>query len=109
MRHLFESFLDYILLQICSREVFDSGCRPSVQAEVYCMIKNFEKLVCTLTGSSLPSKIDPCSLKGDEKQQFEETRQQAISDLSNMLKNSINDQVCGCDPCAQSEIDEKMT
>ena len=89
--------------------MFDSNSKSTLQAEVYCMIKNFEKLVCSLATSSVPSKVDPYTLKAEERQQFEETRQQEITDLSNMLKNTVNDLVCGCNPVHQLDLDQKMT
>ena len=91
------------------RNIFDSVGRPAFELEVYCKIKNFDKLVTTVTSACQTIQCDPCTIKADEKEEFEEAVKTGLANIRSMLEEDINSVAMGYDPQNQREFDDEIS
>ncbi|KAK2167327.1 hypothetical protein LSH36_29g02078 [Paralvinella palmiformis] len=104
LANYFENFQRMpIITKIVSREVLDGKGQPTIQTEVYCTVKNFEKLLVTSICSSKCSLPD--SMKPEDKDLAEKDRQVDVTKSIELINSNFSQQLQYLDPTKQEQID----
>ncbi|XP_013420699.1 enolase 4 [Lingula anatina] len=101
----FESFSKTpTITKLLAREAFDSKGQPTVQTEVYCVVKNFEQLLATATLSS--QNWLPDSARQEDKDTEDAERQEFVTAAVEHVNGSLSAALKGVDPKNQKEVDQ---
>lgn len=92
------------LSKVAARQAYDSKGQPTVQTEVYCTVKNEEKLVYTHV-SATPNSSLLDNVRVEEREVDDQKRQENISAALTILNHDINNRVNATNPTQQDEVD----
>ncbi|XP_067858245.1 enolase 4 [Heptranchias perlo] len=108
LANYFASFaIPAAISRIVGREILDTKGQPTVEVEVLCTIKNFEKSVCFTTMSNCCS--DPNYTTQDiEDKNFEQKNQSAQIALE-WINEPLNSLLKGLPPANQTEVDKLLS
>ncbi|CAH1784880.1 unnamed protein product [Owenia fusiformis] len=90
--------------KVKAMEALDSKGQPTLQTEVYCKIKNFEKLVASSTSNSPNSRLSEAAKIEDIDEEMQE-KKDSVTAAVGYINDTLNDKLHFLDPTNQSEAD----
>ncbi|XP_038070575.1 enolase 4-like isoform X1 [Patiria miniata] len=95
-----------VIHKVDAREVLDSRGQPTLQADVYCIVKGLEQHLSTVTMASTNLLMENAPI--DRKEADEKERQQFVDAALGFIHGPITEAVSGISPANQGEIDENV-
>ncbi|XP_046576097.1 enolase 4-like isoform X1 [Haliotis rubra] len=96
-----------VITKVQARQGYDSKGQSTVQTEVYCMMKNHEKLISTCVAPSVTSLLLDTA-KPEEKDTEDSERQASVTAAINYINTDICNKLEGLDPTQQTEADDAV-
>lgn len=90
--------------KVLARQAFDSKGQPTVQTEIYCTVKNEERLISTHV-SATPNSSLLDNAKVEEREVDDQRRQENINAALTILNTDINNRIHGTNPSKQDVVD----
>ncbi|XP_046368304.1 enolase 4-like isoform X2 [Haliotis rufescens] len=107
--HLANYFAEFakvpVITKVKGRQGYDSKGQSTVQTEVYCMVKNHEKLISSCVAPSVTSMLLDTA-KPEEKDTEDAERQASVTAAINYINTDICNKLEGLDPTQQTEADD---
>ncbi|KAL3864520.1 hypothetical protein ACJMK2_006194 [Sinanodonta woodiana] len=93
------------ITKIVARRGVDTRAQSTIQTEVYCMLKNKNKLVITSLSSNPGPDVQETA-RPEEKEEEEKEKEEFIKAAISYMNNDVNNRLQGVNPVNQEEIDE---
>ncbi|XP_061194453.1 enolase 4-like isoform X1 [Saccostrea echinata] len=110
--HLANYFAEFaktpLISQVSARHGFDSKGQTTIQADMYCTLRNNKKLAATVLNSSTNSSL-PENTKPEEREEEDKSREASVEAAIALLNGDINNRLQGVDPALQSDVDNILT
>uniref|UniRef100_A0A8B9SLW0 Enolase 4 n=1 Tax=Anas platyrhynchos TaxID=8839 RepID=A0A8B9SLW0_ANAPL len=95
-----------VICKLAGRKVLDGVGKPTLEVEIYCTVKNYEKRICSAIMSShshVPENASPEITEGDEKE-----RNDTVTTAVEWVNESLNTMLRDLKPTDQCEIDKML-
>ncbi|NXI38646.1 ENO4 Enolase, partial [Galbula dea] len=93
-----------IICKLIGRKVLDGVGQPTLEVEIYCTVKNYEKRICSIVMSShsqMPENALPETTEADEKE-----RNDSVNTAVEWVNGSLNTMLRDLKPTNQCEVDK---
>ncbi|KAJ8317132.1 hypothetical protein KUTeg_005036 [Tegillarca granosa] len=105
LANFFEKFAKVpTISKIQARQAYDSKGEPTIQTEIYCTVKNKERLISTSVSSTQNSYI-PENARVEDKEPDEKERYESVKTAIKVINADLNNRLQGMDPTQQSQAD----
>ncbi|XP_064630130.1 enolase 4-like isoform X2 [Lineus longissimus] len=105
LSNYFETFSKApVITRLKAREALDSKGQPTIQTQVYCLVKNFEKCLASSISSSV-NRI-PESGKPEDRDTEDTERQEFVTAAIDYINGEFTDKMKELDPLDQAAVDE---
>ncbi|XP_040419859.1 enolase 4 isoform X3 [Cygnus olor] len=95
-----------VICKLAGRKVLDGVGKPTLEVEIYCTVKNYEKRICSAIMSShshVPENASPEINEGDEKE-----RSDSVATAVEWVNESLNAVLRDLKPTDQCEVDKML-
>ncbi|KAM9188449.1 enolase 4 [Mergus octosetaceus] len=95
-----------VICKLAGRKVLDGVGKPTLEVEIYCTVKNYEKRICSAIMSShshVPENASPEITEGDEKE-----RNDTVTTAVEWVNESLNTMLRDLKPTDQCEVDKML-
>ncbi|NWH94066.1 ENO4 Enolase, partial [Aegithalos caudatus] len=95
-----------VICKLVGRKVFDGVGQPTLEVEVYCTVKNYEKRICSTvmaTHSQIPENALPETIEADEKE-----RNDSVHTAVEWVNESLNTMLRDLEPTDQCQADKML-
>ncbi|XP_035185779.1 enolase 4 isoform X2 [Oxyura jamaicensis] len=95
-----------VICKLAGRKVLDGVGKPTLEVEIYCTVKNYEKRICSVIMSShshVPENASPEITEGDEKE-----RNDTVTTAVEWVNESLNTMLRDLKPTDQCEVDKML-
>ncbi|XP_050567961.1 enolase 4 isoform X2 [Cygnus atratus] len=95
-----------VICKLAGRKVLDGVGKPTLEVEIYCTVKNYEKRICSAIMSShshVPEDASPEINEGDEKE-----RSDSVATAVEWVNESLNAVLRDLKPTDQCEVDKML-
>ncbi|XP_074731477.1 enolase 4 isoform X6 [Strix uralensis] len=93
-----------VICKLVGRKVLDGVGQPTLEVEIYCTVKNYEKRICSTVMSShsqIPENALPETTEADEKE-----RNDSVNTAVEWVNESLNMMLRGLKPTDQCKVDK---
>ncbi|XP_014800696.1 PREDICTED: enolase-like protein ENO4 [Calidris pugnax] len=93
-----------VICKLVGRKVLDGVGQPTLEVEIYCTVKNYEKRICSTVISShsqIPEDALPGTTEADEKE-----RMDSVNTAVEWVNDSLNTLLRGLEPTDQCKVDK---
>uniref|UniRef100_A0A663MW54 phosphopyruvate hydratase n=1 Tax=Athene cunicularia TaxID=194338 RepID=A0A663MW54_ATHCN len=93
-----------VICKLVGRKVLDGVGQPTLEVEIYCTVKNYEKRICSTVMSShshIPENALPETTEADEKE-----RNDSVNSAVEWVNESLNMMLRGLKPTDQCKVDK---
>uniref|UniRef100_A0A8C0FQP3 phosphopyruvate hydratase n=1 Tax=Bubo bubo TaxID=30461 RepID=A0A8C0FQP3_BUBBB len=93
-----------VICKLVGRKVLDGVGQPTLEVEIYCTVKNYEKRICSTVMSShsqIPENALPATAEADEKE-----RNDSVNTAVEWVNESLNMMLRGLKPTDQCKVDK---
>uniref|UniRef100_A0A8C3JZK4 Enolase 4 n=1 Tax=Calidris pygmaea TaxID=425635 RepID=A0A8C3JZK4_9CHAR len=94
-----------VICKLVGRKVLDGVGQPTLEVEIYCTVKNYEKRICSTVMSSysqIPEDALPETTEADEKE-----RKDSVNTAVEWVNDSLNTMLRDLEPTDQCKAEEK--
>ncbi|NXO39144.1 ENO4 Enolase, partial [Locustella ochotensis] len=95
-----------VICRLVGRKVFDGVGQPTLEVEIYCTVKNYEKRICSAvmaTHSQMPENALPETIEADEKE-----RNDSVHTAVEWVNESLNTMLRDLEPTDQGQADKML-
>ncbi|KFQ92281.1 Enolase-like ENO4, partial [Nipponia nippon] len=95
-----------VICKLVGRKVFDGVGQPTLEVEIYCTVKNYEKRICSTVMSShsqIPENALPGTTEADEKE-----RNDSVNTAVEWVNESLNTTLRDMKPTEQCKVDKML-
>ncbi|NXK62677.1 ENO4 Enolase, partial [Sylvietta virens] len=95
-----------VICKLVGRKVLDGVGQPTLEVEIYCTIKNYEKRICSTvmaTHSQIPENALPETIEADEKE-----RNDSVHTAVEWVNESLNTMLRDLEPTDQYQADKML-
>ncbi|NWW44144.1 ENO4 Enolase, partial [Pedionomus torquatus] len=95
-----------VICKLVGRKVLDGVGQPTLEVEIYCTVKNYEKKICSTVMSShsqIPENALPETTEADEKE-----RNNSVNTAVEWVNDSLNTMLRDLEPIDQHRIDKML-
>ncbi|NXN43464.1 ENO4 Enolase, partial [Rhinoptilus africanus] len=95
-----------VICKLVGRKVLDGVGQPTLEVEIYCTVKNYEKRICSAvmpSHSQIPENALPETTEADEKE-----RNDSVHTAVEWVSDSLNTVLRGLNPTDQCKVDELL-
>ncbi|XP_066179617.1 enolase 4 [Sylvia atricapilla] len=95
-----------VICKLVGRKVFDGVGQPTLEVEIYCTVKNYEKRICSAvmaTHSQIPENALPETIEADEKE-----RNVSVHTAVEWVNESLSTILRDLDPTDQCQADKML-
>ncbi|XP_037996827.1 enolase 4 [Motacilla alba alba] len=95
-----------VICKLVGRKVLDGLGQPTLEVEIYCTVKNYEKRICSTvmtTHSQIPENALPETIEADEKE-----RNDSVHTAVEWVSESLNTMLRDLDPTDQCQADKML-
>ncbi|XP_030097220.1 enolase 4 [Serinus canaria] len=95
-----------VICKLVGRKVLDGVGEPTLEVEIYCTVKNYEKRICSTvmaTHSQIPENALPETIEADE-----EERNDSVHTAVEWVSDSLNTMLRDLDPTDQCQADKML-
>ncbi|NXK47223.1 ENO4 Enolase, partial [Chauna torquata] len=95
-----------VICKLAGRKVLDGVGQPTLEVEIYCTVKNYEKRICSAVmsfHSPIPENVLPETTEADEKE-----RNDAVNAAMEWVNESLNTMLRDLKPTDQCEVDKML-
>ncbi|NXB92671.1 ENO4 Enolase, partial [Vidua chalybeata] len=95
-----------VICKLVGRKVLDGVGQPTLEVEVYCTVKNYEKRICSIvmaTHSQIPENALPETIEADEKE-----RNDSVHTAVEWVNEALNTMLRDLDPADQCQADKML-
>ncbi|NWZ68210.1 ENO4 Enolase, partial [Acrocephalus arundinaceus] len=95
-----------VICKLVGRKVLDGVGQPTLEVEIYCTVKNYEKRICSTvmaTHSQIPENALPEIIEADEKE-----RNDSVHTAVEWVNESLNTMLRDLDPTDQCQADKML-
>ncbi|KFP51531.1 Enolase-like ENO4, partial [Cathartes aura] len=95
-----------VICKLVGRKVLDGVGQPTLEVEIYCTVKNYEKRICSTVMSShsqIPENASPDTTEADEKE-----RNDSVNTAVEWVNESLNTMLRDLKPTDQCKVDEML-
>ncbi|NXX22604.1 ENO4 Enolase, partial [Podargus strigoides] len=95
-----------VMCKLVGRKVLDGVGQPTLEVEIYCTVKNYEKRICSAVMSSHSQILEnalPETTEADEKE-----RNNSVNTAVEWVNESLNAMLRGLKPTDQCEVDKML-
>ncbi|KAG9268447.1 enolase 4 isoform X1 [Astyanax mexicanus] len=94
-----------VISSIAGREVYDSRGEAALQVDVYCMVRNEEKLVCSAVNTGLDEhRAESGDAVADDNHQ-----QASVATALEWIREQLSSMLCGFNPAHQTQLDKVVS
>ncbi|XP_068054283.1 enolase 4 isoform X1 [Anomalospiza imberbis] len=93
-----------VICKLVGRKVLDGVGQPTLEVEIYCTVKNYEKRICSTvmaTHSQIPENALPETIEADEKE-----RNDSVHTAVEWVNEALNTMLRDLDPTDQCQADK---
>ncbi|XP_056350860.1 enolase 4 isoform X2 [Oenanthe melanoleuca] len=95
-----------VICKLVGRKLFDGVGRPTLEVEIYCTVKNYEKRICSTVmaaHSQIPENALPETIEANEKE-----RNDSVHTAVEWVNESLNTMLRHLDPTDQCQADKML-
>uniref|UniRef100_A0A8C3XHZ8 Enolase 4 n=1 Tax=Chelydra serpentina TaxID=8475 RepID=A0A8C3XHZ8_CHESE len=95
-----------VICRLIGRKVLDGVGQPTLEVEIFCTVKNYEKSICSIVVSShseILENASPEAIDADEKE-----RNDSINRALEWVNGSLNEMLRDLQPADQCKVDELL-
>ncbi|NXN08863.1 ENO4 Enolase, partial [Indicator maculatus] len=95
-----------VICKVVGRQVLDGVGQPTLEVEIYCTVKNYEKRICSIIMSShsqIPENASPKTTEADEKE-----RSESVTTAVMWVNESLNTMLKDLKPTDQCKVDQML-
>uniref|UniRef100_A0A8C5J2X7 Enolase 4 n=1 Tax=Junco hyemalis TaxID=40217 RepID=A0A8C5J2X7_JUNHY len=95
-----------VICKLVGRKVIDGVGEPTLEVEIYCTVKNYEKRICSsvmATHSQIPENALPETIEADERE-----RNESVYTAVEWVCDSLNTMLRDLDPTDQCQADKML-
>ncbi|NXC95683.1 ENO4 Enolase, partial [Certhia familiaris] len=95
-----------VISKLVGRRVLNGIGQPTLEVEIYCTVKNYEKRICSslmATHSQIPENALPETIEADEKE-----RDDSVHTAVEWVNESLNTMLRGLEPADQCQADKML-
>ncbi|NWT56287.1 ENO4 Enolase, partial [Erythrocercus mccallii] len=95
-----------VICKLVGRKVFDGVGHPTLEVEIYCTVKNYEKRICSTvmaTHPQIPENALPETIEADEKE-----RNDSVHTAVEWVNESLNTMLRDLEPTDQCQADKML-
>ncbi|XP_054133119.1 enolase 4 [Melozone crissalis] len=95
-----------VICKLVGRKVIDGVGEPTLEVEIYCTVKNYEKRICSsvmATHSQIPENALPETIEADERE-----RNESVYTAAEWVCDSLNTMLRDLDPTDQCQADKML-
>ncbi|KAM6203232.1 enolase 4 [Sarcoramphus papa] len=95
-----------VICKLVGRKVLDGVGQPTLEVEIYCTVKNYEKRICSTVMSShsqIPENASPDTTEADEKE-----RNDSVNTAVEWVNESLNTMLRDLEPTDQCKVDKML-
>ncbi|NWU83124.1 ENO4 Enolase, partial [Onychorhynchus coronatus] len=95
-----------VICKLVGRKVLDGVGQPTLEVEVYCTVKNYEKRICSTVmscHSQIPENALPETIEADE-----EERKDSVDTAVEWVNESLNTMLRDLEPTDQCQVDKML-
>ncbi|NWZ11853.1 ENO4 Enolase, partial [Agelaius phoeniceus] len=95
-----------VICKLLGRKVIDGVGEPTLEVEIYCTVKNYEKRICSsvmATHSQIPENALPETIEADERE-----RNDSVYTAVEWVSESLNTMLRDLDPTDQCQADKML-
>ncbi|KFV90778.1 Enolase-like ENO4, partial [Eurypyga helias] len=95
-----------VIRKVVGRKVLDGVGQPTLEVEIYCTVKNYEKRICSIVMSShsqIPENALPEATEADEKE-----RNDSVNTAVEWVNESLNTMLRDLQPTDQRQVDKML-
>ncbi|XP_032922023.1 enolase 4 [Catharus ustulatus] len=95
-----------VICKLVGRKLFNGVGQPTLEVEIYCTVKNYEKRICSTvmaTHSQIPENALPETIEADEKE-----RNECVHTAVEWVNESLNTMLRHLDPTDQCQADKML-
>ncbi|NXR76755.1 ENO4 Enolase, partial [Pycnonotus jocosus] len=95
-----------VICRLVGRKVFDGVGQPTLEVEIYCTVKNYEKRICSTvmaTHSQIPENASSETIEADEKE-----RRDSVHTAVEWVNESLNTMLRDLEPTDQCQADKML-
>ncbi|NXH82521.1 ENO4 Enolase, partial [Edolisoma coerulescens] len=95
-----------VICKLVGKKVLDGVGQPTLEVEVYCTVKNYEKRICSIvmaSHSQTPENALPETIEADEKE-----RNVSVHTAVEWVNESLNTMLRGLEPTDQCQADKML-
>ncbi|NWZ35353.1 ENO4 Enolase, partial [Brachypodius atriceps] len=95
-----------VICKLVGRKVFDGVGQPTLEVEIYCTVKNYEKRICSTvmaTHSQIPENASSETIEADEKE-----RNDSVHTAVEWVNESLNTMLRDLEPTDQCQADKML-
>ncbi|NXV02493.1 ENO4 Enolase, partial [Cettia cetti] len=95
-----------VICKLVGRKVFDGVGQPTLEVEIYCTVKNYEKRICSTvmaTHSQIPENALPETIEADAKE-----RNDSVHTAVEWVNESLSTMLRGLEPTDQCQADKML-
>ncbi|NXP40339.1 ENO4 Enolase, partial [Leiothrix lutea] len=95
-----------VICRLVGRKVFDGVGQPTLEVEIYCTVKNYEKRICSsvmATHSQIPENALPEAIEADEKE-----RNDSVHTAVEWVNESLSTMLRDLEPTDQCQADKML-
>ncbi|XP_063261304.1 enolase 4 isoform X2 [Prinia subflava] len=95
-----------VICKLVGRKVLDGVGQPTLEVEIYCTVKNYEKRICSAvmaTHSQIPEDALPETIEADEKE-----RNDSVDTAVEWVNDSLNTMLRDLEPTDQCQADKML-
>ncbi|NXF17972.1 ENO4 Enolase, partial [Rhodinocichla rosea] len=95
-----------VICKLIGRKILDGVGEPTLEVEIYCTVKNYEKRICSsvmATHSQIPENALPETIEADERE-----RTDSVHTAVEWVSDSLNTMLRDLDPTDQCQADKML-
>ncbi|NXE91261.1 ENO4 Enolase, partial [Menura novaehollandiae] len=95
-----------VICKLVGRKVLDGVGQPTLEVEIYCTVKNYEKRICSTvmaSHSQIPENALPETIEADEKE-----RNDSVNTAVEWVNESLNTMLRDLKPTDQCQVDKML-
>ncbi|NWS21760.1 ENO4 Enolase, partial [Pachyramphus minor] len=95
-----------VICKLVGRKVLDGVGQPTLEVEIYCTVKNYEKRICSTVmscHSQIPENALPETIEADEKE-----RNDSVNTAVEWVNESLNTMLRDLEPTDQCQVDKML-